>query len=269
MSKPKEPLFFEKEFKKGLAYYKKQYFADHTNEAFLGEARHRNLYLPYVPERIAGILPDAKLIIILRNPVERAYSHYIHRRNRDMDCLKFKDAIRENLKRIQNGILFNNQYDIDQYLKQLSSDGASLEYRTYLDCGYYAEQIERYLNYFNKKQILIIFLEDLAKDPKKTYYSILQFLQKDIDLIDIDFKKINERTNRLNIKISRVMKEYPNIKALIPIRAKQIFYRITNIFTWQKNELDSEMRTWLISHYREHNKKLERLTGKDLSHYYH
>jgi hypothetical protein len=267
MSTPKETLFFEKEYDKGMTYFKKQYFPNYKEEAFLGEARHRNLYLPYVPERVAESFPDAKLIIIVRNPVERAYSHYIHRKNRGVELLNFNDAIKEDLTRIKKGVLFNNKNDIEKYLKQLAPDGASLEYRTYLDCGYYAEQIEGYLKIFDKDQILIIFMEDLKKDVKKTFIEMLKFLDKNLKQIDVDLSIRNVRTNRLNIQLSKFMSKYPAVKSFIPKWVKQVSYKITDKIAKKESELDDEIRLWLISHYKEHNKKLERLTGRDLTHW--
>lgn len=267
MSTPKETLFFEKDYKKDLTYYRGKYFPNYKGEAFLGEARHRNLYLPFVPERIAESFPDAKLIIILRNPVDRAYSHYLHRKNRGVELLNFKDAIKEDEMRIKNGILFKNQSDIEKYLKQLATDGAMLEYRTYLDSGYYVEQIERYLKLFNRDQIFITFTEDLKKDVRKTYFDLLAFLDKDLRLIDIDFSEQNTRTNLLNIQFSNIASKYPAVKSFIPKWAKQISYIITDKISTNESELDDEIRLWLISHYKEHNKKLERLTGRDLSHW--
>ena len=69
MSTPKETLFFEKEYHKGVEYFLNKHFPNYKGEAFLGEGRHRNLYLPYVPERIAASYSDAKLIVILRKGV--------------------------------------------------------------------------------------------------------------------------------------------------------------------------------------------------------
>jgi len=93
MSTPKETLFFEKEYHQGVDYFRSKYFPNYNGETFLGEARHRNLYLPYIPDRLAKSFPDAKLIIMLRNPVDRAYSHYVHCKNRGIEALNFKDAI--------------------------------------------------------------------------------------------------------------------------------------------------------------------------------
>jgi hypothetical protein len=73
-STPKEPIFFEAEYEKGFDYYWDTYFAAWDGQAAIGEARHRNLFLPYVAPRVHAACPDARLIVIVRNPVDRAYS---------------------------------------------------------------------------------------------------------------------------------------------------------------------------------------------------
>lgn len=267
MSTPKEPLFFEKEYNNGLDYYKKKYFSLHTNERLLGEARHRNLFLPYIPPRIAKSFPDSKFIIILRNPVDRAFSHYIHRKNRGMDSLSFEDAIKENLARVSEGITFSNNDQIESYINQLSDDGASLQFRTYIDCGYYAQQINRYLKYFSLENFLIIFMEDLSANAKKTYHDILQFLDINLALNDINFKKQNVRATKLNIQISNALNRHPLLKSLIPQKLKQIIRDLINKNFSNQYKINEETRSLLISHYLEHNNALEHLIGRDLSHW--
>lgn len=269
MSSPKETVFFEKEYEKGLEYYLKTYFPHRTNELLLGDARHRNLYLPYVPRRIANFLPDAKLIVILRNPVDRAYSHYIHRKVRGVEPLSFKEAIKRDMEHIEKGEYINTKQEIKNYIDQLDSDGSSLLYRTYIDCGYYAEQIERYLKYFNKEQLLIVFFDDLIKNNKKLFHQLLSFLDNRLSLIDIDFSVRNKRTNKLYLSIAKILSRCPSAESLIPPKIKNIFLHFTEYLIPREAKMNKETRSWLISHYLEHNKKLEVLTGRNLSSWNH
>lgn len=77
MSPKKEIDFFDvdKNFEKGLDWYER-YFEGYTGQKAIGEASPLYMYLEKVPKRIAKVIPDVKLIFILRNPVDRAYSHY-------------------------------------------------------------------------------------------------------------------------------------------------------------------------------------------------
>lgn len=71
----KEIHYFDVHFEKGPEWYKRK-FSGAKKEHAVGEATQSYMYLDYVPPRIASLLPDARLIAILRNPVDRAYSHY-------------------------------------------------------------------------------------------------------------------------------------------------------------------------------------------------
>ena len=74
MSNPKEPFFFEAEYLRGLRFYQDKYFGGHELSQKTGEARHRNLLLPYVPKRIADSVMAPRFVVFLRDPVERTLS---------------------------------------------------------------------------------------------------------------------------------------------------------------------------------------------------
>ena len=106
MSTPKEPVFFEAEYENGLAYYRDRYLKGWNGESALGEARPANLLLPYVAPRIRENFPDAKLVAILRNPVDRAYSHWWVKYCDGIEKRAFVAAVEENLARIASGVRF-------------------------------------------------------------------------------------------------------------------------------------------------------------------
>jgi hypothetical protein len=85
------------------------YFSGWKGEPAGGEARHRNLYLPYIPDRIATSMPAAKFIVIVRNPIKRAYSHWLHNYRIGIETLQFEDAIWEDMKRIEKGFTFEGE----------------------------------------------------------------------------------------------------------------------------------------------------------------
>ena len=77
LSTPKEPYYFEDEYEQGPEFYWRTYFAaGWKGQSLIGDARAAHLYLPYVPRRIYTTVPEARLVAILRNPVERAFSHW-------------------------------------------------------------------------------------------------------------------------------------------------------------------------------------------------
>jgi hypothetical protein len=80
----------------------------------------RNLYLPYVAPRIYDSSPNAKLIVLVRNPIERAFSHWYHDWSRQLDPLDFRSALRADLARIEQGCHFESQEEAEEYVRMLS-----------------------------------------------------------------------------------------------------------------------------------------------------
>jgi hypothetical protein len=175
MSQPKEPFFFEAEFAFGLEHCRQRYYPNWTPAQIPGEARHRNLYLPFVPERIHSVNPSAKLIVALRNPIERAYSHWWYFYARGIEQLSFEDAIREDLERIQAGWRLESAYERQIYQLALDYTGKGI-YRTYIDSGYYLEQIARYLRCFPLNQFKFVLFEDLIHNLPDTVRDIEEWL---------------------------------------------------------------------------------------------
>lgn len=274
MSNPKEPFFFEKEYQSGLDHYWQKYFIHFRNETFVGEARHRNLYLPYVPKRIRNSFPDAKLIVIVRNPVERAYSAYMHRRLHGFERLPFGQAINKDLERIELEQAWGPDEIEQSYLANWHQSGMNLKYRTYVDSGYYGEQIERYLDYFGRDQLLIISFDEFVNNPLSTYYDILGFLDENLlkDRMNTDLSPQNVRQSRLANKLAF-------LKSTLLIRVLRGYLpgfdftgrRLVRFTTFveqrllSKDKMEKQTRSFLISHFACHNRKLESLTGWNLS----
>lgn len=133
-------------------------FKNVTQEKAIGEASHWYLYSEKVADRIKKYIPQAKLIAILRDPVKRAYSDYMHfvRENRET-CDNFLDAIQEENNRI------NNNWGFGHYIKR----------------GLYYDQVKRYLDTFDPSQIKIYLNEDLQADPQMLLSDIFEFLEID------------------------------------------------------------------------------------------
>ncbi len=137
MSDPKEPLFFEAEYEKGLTYYQKTYFSHHAGEPLKGDACNRNLFVPFVPERIHATNPNAKGIVCLRDPVDRAYSHWWDHRSVGFEPLSFENAIRSNLNRLDRGIDFSGEEGKTRWRENiLRRYRKKIDLRYYVDAGY-------------------------------------------------------------------------------------------------------------------------------------
>lgn len=137
-----------------------------------GDCSPAYLYLPQTAEKISELIPNVKIIMILRNPIERAYSSYLHMRRENAEIKSFIQALREEKKRIQ--------------------DNAGLPWR-YVDMGKYNEQISRYKSYFKSENIKIVLYDDLKNNPQQFIKDIYRFLS-----IDSEFKPDMRRKDNVS-----------------------------------------------------------------------
>lgn len=173
----KEPNFFDIHFDKGITFYKSQ-FPLYRKGLITGEASPTYLFYPPTPQRIASLIPSVKLIVLLRNPIDRAYSLYHHNLKYlgNKDPYSFEKAIRQEPKRL------------DKKLEKILEDESSYDrkdyyilhkkyyHRAYLRSCIYINFIKQWLNVFSREQVLILKSEDLYNNPANTYEKTLQFL---------------------------------------------------------------------------------------------
>ncbi len=175
----KEVHFFDTpHFKQGLAWYRahfptvaEKFYAERFQKLkfITGEASPYYLFYPHAPARIAGALPGVKLIVMVRNPVDRAYSHYYHELAGGAEQLSsFEEAIEQESKRLA-GVPEKMQEDERYY---------SFNHRhfSYLARGIYVDQLRPWMSQFSREQILIIKSEDFYTDPAAIFKQSLAFL---------------------------------------------------------------------------------------------
>ena len=152
VSRPKEPEFFSVRFDEpGANGWYRQLFASARSDQLCGECStgySRYPQHPQVPERMHATIPRARVIYVVRHPVDRAWSHYRHR----MD------------ERVEAG------------LQPWSFDRAIEELPEILDTSDYAKQIERYRPYYSGDQLHLVFLEDLDRSLAETLGGVFRFL---------------------------------------------------------------------------------------------
>jgi hypothetical protein len=267
MAEPKEPRFFEMEYAQGMDFYWQTYFASVWNgEPAIGEAAPRNLYLPYVGSRIKAEIPDAKLIVILRNPIERAFSHWWMTYSTGVEKLSFDAAMVANWQQLRDGINFEGDAGEALWRKAIHWGGSyrTVKYRWYLDMGYYAQQLERYLELFSSAQVKILFNKDLRKRTQAVLDEVYTFLGVDTGFTaDTTPQMVGLPQNVLPLLR---LAQLTRAEHLVP---KSLRMKILSLFSRHssKQQINPVTRVWLIEHYAPHNRALERLTGRDLAHW--
>jgi Sulfotransferase domain len=128
-----------------------------------------SMYINSYAVNASELLPTAKLVVILRNPIDRAYSHYRHqRRTIPSEKMDFWDALQAEPERIAADILAN-QYEQEKRCRNLRRFGYSYK-------GKYIDQIEHWLRFFPREQMLIVPFERLEKNPGVLCNNICEFL---------------------------------------------------------------------------------------------
>lgn len=194
----KEIAFFAKDdvWSKGIDWYERQFAQAGSHFLAVGEAS--TLYATYprnsgVPERIATHLPSARLIYVLRDPIQRIRSHYQHRvavgaEDRPIDQALFANPI-------------------------------------YIDCSRYAAQIEQYLRYFSREQLLLIASEDLRSARQATMMLVYEFLEVDSQYVPPNLDREYYKTDRRRVHSPKMGSLRNWVKSYFPQskRAKEWF----------------------------------------------
>jgi len=163
----KELRFFDANFARGAAWYRSNFSISGWRPIAL-EASPCYLFQPWVPTRVRDLIPDAKFIAILRNPVDRAFSHYQHNVRRGREPLSFHDALAKETERIES-----------PQAELASGEGGRMYNRhhySYVARGLYAPQIERWLSHFARNQFLFVDFNDLKNEPQQTLSTVCEFL---------------------------------------------------------------------------------------------
>jgi hypothetical protein len=172
----KELHFFDEKFEKGLDWYRSFFPLRALREVrralgrdlIAGESTPSYLFYPRVPQRVAGTIPEARLIAVLRDPVERAYSHYQLMRRTGQETLSFAEAVAAEEERLAG--------EREQFLAGDAGRLRHHRHHSYVARGLYAEQLERWLEHFPREQLLVLRAEDFKTRPVEIYSVALRFL---------------------------------------------------------------------------------------------
>jgi len=223
----KGTYFFDNNFSKGGRWYKSHFplittnifWRLFSNKKITGEFTPSYVYHPHVANRISKLFPKIKLILILRNPIDRTYSHYQHIKKSGNENLSFEAALLKEKERI------------DKETKKLIADENYLspirQRYSYVSRSLYANQLEVWFKYFDKNQLLIIKSEDLFENPEETYNLVLKFLNLTPYKLK-QYKKIYAgQYSKIDQKIRRKLQSF-----FVPYN-KKLYKMIDKNFNWK------------------------------------
>jgi hypothetical protein len=163
----KELHFFDRQehFSKGIEWYRRFFptlMPEDGQKSITGEGSPSYLIDRHAPERLAGAVPEARLIVLLRNPVDRAYSHYHHVMRNGKETRSFEEAIEEGRARL---------------LEEDNEPSRPGLAESYLRRGIYVDQLLRWREFFGDEQMLVLKSEDFFKRPQESLKLVQSFLE--------------------------------------------------------------------------------------------
>ena len=161
----KELRFFDNQWQRGRRWYA-ACFEPERGQSVVLEATPNYFPHPLAPERVRSLLPDARLIFLLREPVSRAYSHHQYRLARGEESLPFAEALASEEERLRGA----------EEVQRRGGVAKAFNLYNYLYTSTYAPLLERWLEHFPRAHILFLNADDLFDRPAETTGRVLDFL---------------------------------------------------------------------------------------------
>jgi hypothetical protein len=222
-------------------------FAGVRREQAIGEASVRYLSHPHSPELIHQFIPDAKLIVILRQPADRAFSGFIHNLQDGVEpCEDFRQAV------IQEQQGLRDDWTLGQHLQR----------------GFYSESIMRYLQFFQREQLHISLFEDLKTDPMGLMHRLFHFLGVD-SRFNPDISRRHNASGLIPNPLlrkawARSSKLRAFLRPLLPPRQRHDLAEFV-LRGAEKPAFPPDLRAELTEYYRAEIETLQNLIERDLS----
>lgn len=246
MSPVKEPGFFiPNDFRNFSEKTYLELFENVKDEIAIGEATAGYLVNEKTPFLIKEKVPNARIIITLRDPINRIFSHYLNRLRTGDTKLSFEDAVK-------------------QYFDNNSSDN---QIKGLIKGSLYHNQVQRYFEVFGKNNVKILIFEETIKDTKKAIKEILEFLEiknsspKNIDEV---FNSYSEPLGTLGTNIVKNKTINTISKKILPKSNREKILRTILIKKGKKPSLSETTRKQLEPVFYEDVKNLEKTLGKTL-----
>jgi hypothetical protein len=237
----KELHFFDRNLHRGTVWYSSHFLNARPN-AVVGEATPEYMYGPDNPRRMSELLPEARLVAILRNPTDRAYSHYCKNRSNAREELSFEEALEAEPARLSAGT------ERDRYMY------------SYVDRGRYLQQLRHVLAFYPRDQLHIIVLDDLRDRPGDIYRALCRFLEISEDVRPALVAKQINRSKQ--IRSARLRQWYGD--HWLPRPVKTLLGALNTTSRTYPRMRDST-RQWLLGQFDQTNADLETFLKRDLS----
>ncbi len=238
-----EPHFFDSNFEQGLDWYR-NWFLKAADARAVGEKSPSYMYHPHAVERLVSTLPGARLVAILRHPVERAYSHYWHERRLGHEKLSFADAIRAEPDRLR-------------------ASPPGLSRYAYVDRGLYLEQLERVTALVPRDRLLVLLFDDLERAPADTFGALCAFLGIEGSHLP---ELVGERTNTYRTHRPEWLWRTMNVRRLWRWMPAPLARRLGRMMEREATYpgVDPGMRRDLLERFAAPNRSLAEWLGRDL-----
>ncbi len=176
-------------FKKGEPWYRAHFplkqNASNNQKSF--EASPLYMFNPLTPQRISELIPEVRLIAVLRDPVERAISHYFHEKRKGREPLPIMKALQSEEERL-SPVITKQDYKNDIFI-----------HHSYKARGVYHEQLKRYANFFPMSNILVLNSLTFFTQPHDALRRIYEFVGVDSEFVVDDLVPRNVGTNRTKV----------------------------------------------------------------------
>ena len=246
-SQPKETWFFNRRYEKGLEWFASHF--DHWDgEKAIGEGTARLLQNQKAPVRIHRHLPDVRLISVLRNPIDRAFSQY-------------------------HFYVYTGKADPNQSFSDVIRDETSSLGRDIIQQGKYVDHLRRYAEVFDRDQMHVVFHRSMRERPQEIMRGLYEFL----DIDPAYSPDTNSQHNVTRYPSSRKMYAYlrsgwnllpEQVENLVTPVARRLRSTVRSLlFDTEKPTMDDRDRAFLRDVYAEPNRELEKWLDADLSHW--
>lgn len=214
----KELHYFSLHYSKGKAWYASQ-FAEAGSNQLSGEITPYYLFHPEAHKRISMLLPKAKLIVLLRDPVDRALSQYFHSKRLGLEPLGLEEALQAEETRLDRA---------NEVLIQSDGHHQSHQEHSYLSRSRYEKQLPAWQKLYPMEQLLVLRSEDLFEQPALTWKRILLFLELPL----IPLPALSAPANSGLGEASRV----------VPQLRKTLRERLAPTYAWAAEQHDMQWR---------------------------